>query len=43
MNKHTDSFSLRSAVEQVFAGVAATVIIAFLSAGTVAICFPNIA
>jgi cell division protein FtsN len=43
MHKHTDSFSLRTAVEKVFAGFAATVIIAFISAGTVAMCFPNIA
>ena len=43
MNKHTDSFSLRSVVEKVFAGFAAAVIIAFVSAGTVAMCFPNVA
>jgi hypothetical protein len=43
MNKHTDSFSLRSVVEKVFAGVAAAAIVAFVSAGTVAMCFPNIA
>ncbi|HEY7639120.1 MAG TPA: hypothetical protein VH814_05300 [Steroidobacteraceae bacterium] len=43
MNRPTDSFSLRSVVEKVFAGVAAAVIIAFVSAGTVAMCFPNIA
>lgn len=43
MNKHTDSFSLRSAVEKVFGGIAATAIVAFISAGTVAMCFPNIA
>ena len=43
MDKHTDSFSLRSTIEKVFAGIAATVIVAFVSAGTVAMCFPNIA
>jgi hypothetical protein len=43
MNKHTDLFSLRSAVEKVFAGLAAAVMVAFVSAGTVAMCFPNIA
>ena len=43
MNRPTQSFSLRSAVEKVFAGIAATVIIAFVSAGTAAMCFPNIA
>jgi hypothetical protein len=43
MYKQTDSFSLRSVVEKVFAGVAATVIIAFVSVGTVAMCFPAIA
>jgi hypothetical protein len=43
MSKQTDSFSLRSVVERVFAGVAATVIIAFVSVGTVAMCFPAIA
>jgi hypothetical protein len=43
MNKHTDSFSLRSAAEKVLAGIAAAAIVAFISAGTVAMCFPNIA
>ena len=43
MNKPTDSFSLRSVVEKVFAGFAAAAIIAFVSAGTVAMCLPNIA
>ena len=43
MNKPTDSFSLRTAVEKVFAGIAATLIIAFVSAGTVAMCFPTLA
>ena len=43
MNRPTDSFSLRTFVEKVFAGFAATVIIAFVSAGTVAICFPTLA
>jgi hypothetical protein len=43
MNKHTDSFSLRTIVEKVFAGIAAAAIIAFISAGTVAMCFPNVA
>jgi hypothetical protein len=43
MNKHTDSPSLRTVVEKVFAGLAATLIIGFISAGTVAMCFPSIA
>ena len=43
MNKHPNGFSLRTVVEKVFAGVAATMIIAFVSAGTVAMCFPSIA
>ena len=43
MNKHNDSYSLRSVVEKVFAGIAAAVIITFISAGTLAMCFPNIA
>jgi cell division protein FtsN len=43
MSKHTDSLSLRTAVEKAFAGIAATFIVAFISAGTVAICFPNLA
>jgi hypothetical protein len=43
MNKSTDSHSLRSVVEKVFAGIAAAAIIAFVSAGTVAMCFPNVA
>ncbi len=43
MNKHTDSFSLRAVVEKVFAGLAATVIFVFVAAGTVTMCFPNIA
>ena len=43
MNKPTDSHSLRSVVEKVFAGLAAAAIIVFVSAGTVAMCFPNVA
>jgi hypothetical protein len=43
MNKPNDSYSLRSIVEKVFAGIAAAAIIAFVSAGTVAMCFPNVA
>ena len=43
MNKHTDSLSLRNVVEKVFAGFAAAVIIVFVSAGTAAMCFPQIA
>ena len=42
MNKHSDSLSLRSIVEKVFAGFAAAVIFAFVSAGTMAMCFPNV-
>ena len=41
MSKHTDSFSLRKAIEKAFAGVAAVVIIAFVSVGTLAMCFPT--
>ncbi len=43
MNRHTDSLSLRTVVEKVFAGCAAAVIVVFVSAGTVAMCFPTIA
>jgi hypothetical protein len=43
MDKHADSFSLRSTIEKVFAGFAAAVIIAFVGAGTAVMCFPNIA
>ncbi len=43
MNKHTGSFSLRTAIEKVFAGFAAAMIVAFVSAGTAAMCFPNLA
>jgi hypothetical protein len=43
MNRPTDSLSLRHVVEKVFAGCAAVVIIAFIAAGTVAMCFPNMA
>jgi hypothetical protein len=42
MNKQTDSFSLRTVIEKVFAGLAAAVIFAFVSAGTAAMCFPNL-
>ena len=42
MNKHDNSLSLRSLVEKVFAGFAAAVILAFVSAGTAVMCFPNI-
>ena len=43
MNKPNDSHSLRSNVEKVLAGFAAAANIAFVSAGTVAMCFPNVA
>ena len=43
MNRHNDSYSLRTVIEKVFAGFAAAVIIAFVSIGTVAMCFPNVA
>ena len=43
MNRHNDSYSLRAVVEKVFAGIAATAIIAFVSVGTVAMCFPTVA
>jgi hypothetical protein len=42
MNQHTDSLSLRTVVEKVFVGFAAAVIVAFVSLGTVAMCFPNV-
>ena len=43
MNKPNDSLSFRTVVEKVFAGIAAAAIIGFISAGTVAICFPTVA
>jgi hypothetical protein len=43
MNRPNDSFSLRTVAEKVFAGIAAAAIIGFISAGTVAMCFPNVA
>jgi hypothetical protein len=43
MNRPNDSFSLRTFVEKVFAGIAAAAIIGFISAGTVVMCFPNVA
>ena len=43
MNTLNDSLSLRTVVERVFAGIAAAAIIGFISAGTVAMCFPNVA
>ena len=42
MNQHTDSFSLRTGVEKVFVGLAAAALVAFISAGTVAMCFPTV-
>ena len=42
MNQHTYSLSLRTVVEKVFVGFAAAAIVAFVSAGTVAICFPTV-
>ena len=42
MSKHTDS-SIRTVAEKVFAGIAAATIIAFVSVGTLAMCFPHIA
>jgi len=43
MNRPNDSLSLRALIEKVFAGVAAALIVAFVSVGTVAICFPTVA
>jgi hypothetical protein len=43
MDQHTESFSFRATIEKVFAGFAATVIVAFVGAGTAVMCFPNIA
>jgi hypothetical protein len=43
MNRPHDSFSLRTVVEKVFAGIAAAAIIGFISAGTLAMCFPTVA
>jgi hypothetical protein len=40
MNKHTDS-SLRTLVEKIFAGLAATLTVTVISAGTLAMCFPG--
>jgi hypothetical protein len=34
--------NLRNIVEKVFVGFAAAVIVAFVSAGTVAMCFPTV-
>jgi len=42
MNKHTDSLWLRTVVEKVFVGFAATAIVAFVSVGTVAMCIPTV-
>ena len=42
MNRHTNSLSLRNVIEKVFVGFAAAAIVAFVSAGTVAICFPTV-
>lgn len=42
MNKHFGSFSLRAAVEQVFAAVAFVATVAVVSAGTAAMCFPGL-
>jgi hypothetical protein len=42
MNPHTDSFSLRTVVEKVFVGLAAAAMVAFVSAGTLAMCFPTV-
>jgi hypothetical protein len=43
MDQHANSFSFRTTIEKVFAGVAAAVIVAFVGAGTAVMCFPNIA
>ena len=40
MSKHIGSFSLRAIVEKAFAGVAFAAIVAVISAGTAAMCFP---
>jgi hypothetical protein len=42
MNQQTDSLSLRTVVEKVFVGIAAAAIVVFVSAGTVAMCFPTV-
>jgi hypothetical protein len=42
MNKHTDSFSLRAVIEKVVVGFAAAAMVVFVSAGTVAMCFPTL-
>lgn len=43
MNRPNDSFSLRTVVEKVLAGIAAAAIIGFISAGTLAMCFSTVA
>jgi hypothetical protein len=43
MNRHNDSYSLRTVAEKVFTGIAAAAIIAFVSVGTAAMCFPTLA
>jgi hypothetical protein len=42
MSKHIGSVSLRAVVEKAIAGVAFAAIVAVISAGTAAMCFPNL-
>jgi hypothetical protein len=43
LNRPTDNSSIRAVVEKAFAGVAATIIIGFVFAGTMVMCFPTLA
>lgn len=42
MSKHIRSASLRAALEQIVAGAAFVAIVAVISAGTAAMCFPGL-
>jgi hypothetical protein len=42
MSKHIGSVSLRAAVEKAIAGVAFAAVVAVISAGTAAMCFPGL-
>jgi hypothetical protein len=42
MSKHTGSFDLRNIVENALSGLAFAAIVAVISAGTAAMCFPGL-
>jgi hypothetical protein len=42
MSKHIGSVSLRARLENAFAGIAFAAIVAVVSAGTAAMCFPGL-